>query len=411
LNQIRIALLSIHSCPWANPGNRYTGGMNIYIQNIARKLADLGHLVDIYTCSHPREKCGSAELAPGIRLIHVTTENDALLSSQNLQLNIDAIADSIISYSIQHNISYKLIHSHYWLSGLVGNIVAKAWSIPHVTMFHTLATLKNSAGIGFLEPESRILLEQEVVGQSDLIIASTQKEKNELISKYFSHPEKIKIIPCGIDQNLFRPLNRYIARKEVNLGTEKIILFVGRMDPLKGLTNLLEAISMLMPRNDFQLLIIGGEDQHKIESADLVNFINDLKINQVVSSIGSIKHQDMHLYYNAADFCVIPSFYESFSMVALEALACGIPILSTDVGEVKDMLSIIKTGKILGDNAPESIATGINEMLINAANNHTGNVEKLHEMYGWDRITGRLLDEYSSLFISEKLLVQPALNY
>ncbi|MCX6005734.1 MAG: glycosyltransferase [Chloroflexi bacterium] len=154
MEQLRIALLSTHSCPWAKPGNRYTGGMNIYIQNLARELAQRGHFVDIYTSSHAGdEQCKAMELHSGIRLIHLSAADYSSISEVNLDNHVFDLATSVLSFCQDFELHYDLIHSHYWLSGLVGEFLSKQWDIPHITMFHTLAKLKNKAGISVLEPE------------------------------------------------------------------------------------------------------------------------------------------------------------------------------------------------------------------------------------------------------------------
>jgi D-inositol-3-phosphate glycosyltransferase len=406
---IRVALLSTHSCPWARPGNRYTGGMNIYIQNLARELALRGHLVDIYTSSHVGDKlCRDLKLDKGVRLIHVNAPDYSSISEVNLDKHVSDIAASISSYCASHSLQYDLIHSHYWLSGLIGNILKMQWGIPHMTMFHTLAALKNGAGIGVLEPEYRIRYEKTIVNSCDLVIASTAKEKRELVDRYGAVPGKVSVIPCGINAALFRPIDKQAARDACNLDSKPTIVFVGRMDPLKGLSNLLDAVSILRSRKEFQLLVIGGDSENEPEFQHMLRLINDYHIEDSVIPIGSVQHEKMYLYYNAADFCVIPSYYESFSLVALESLACGTSVVSTDVGEVRDMARIYPGCKITPDNSPVTLASHMESMLDDPG--PAGDVRELTTFYGWDSVSERITLEYANLRVPSIRNLESALR-
>ncbi|MBN1374776.1 MAG: glycosyltransferase [Dehalococcoidia bacterium] len=404
MDQLRIALLSSHSCPWAQPGNRYTGGMNIYIQNLARELAQRGHMVDIYTASRTGdEQCTAAKLTQGIQLLHIKAANFSTLSESNLDSHVSDIAGSILSRCRLYDYRYDIIHSHYWLSGLVGKVLQESWEIPHVTMFHTLARLKNMAGTSSLEPDFRIQYEQKVINSCNMIIASTSMEKQALLLEYGAIPDNISVIPCGIDPELFRPMDRSLARQSCKLDSKPTILFVGRMDPLKGLSNLLDAVAMLQPRHDFQLLIIGGDNENEAEYQRMLQLICNYKLSNVVFPLGSIPHNQMYRYYNAADFCVIPSYYESFSMVALESLACCTPILSTDVGEVKELVKMLEGCQIMVDNSPATIAVHIDNML-NSINNHKCcENSMLTTRYGWDKITENLISVYGNTLSSSNI--------
>ena len=411
MDQLRIALLSTHSCPWAKPGNRYTGGMNIYIQNLARELSQRGHLVDIYTSTHAGdEHCKTIELGKGVRLVHITAAEYSSVTETNLDSHVSDIANSIYLHSENCGLTYDIIHSHYWLSGLVGNLLKERWGIPHVTMFHTLAALKNNAGLSILEPSFRIRYEKSVIDSCDLIIASTYKEKRELALKYGASETKVAVIPCGINPALFRPIDKLSARRACNLDSRQVALFVGRMDPLKGLSNLVDAIATLKARKDFQLVVIGGDSQNEAEFQRMLKLVHDNSIDNIVIPVGSVPHENMYLYYNAADFCVIPSYYESFSLVALESLACGTPILSTDVGEVRDMVEICPGSRIMSDNSAATLAKNFSNMLDKVDNHSGGDTRALADRYGWDSVTEKILSAYQSIAAVPIELSQPALH-
>lgn len=397
-DQLHIAILSMHSCPYGKPGSRYTGGLNIYIQNLARELDKRGQIIDIFTCSHANDdQCKSIQLNDNVKLIHIKTEDYSHISEACIDQRVSEMAESILYYCFAYNLHYDLIHSHYWLSGMVGKMLKDTWGIPHVTMFHTLGTLKNKAGLGILEPQFRIRNERMVVKYSDLIIASTGTEKGELVDRYGACPADVAVIPCGVNSELFHPVDKPLARRICSLESKKTILFVGRADPLKGLDNLIEAMAMLGPRDDFQLLVIGGDGRDDAQLHHSLKLAGKYNFSSNVNFIGQIPHENMYLFYNAADFCIIPSYYESFSLVALESLACGTPIIATDVGEVKDISGLCPSCIILTDNNPQNLARHINFMLDSIGNSSNNMSNALAEKYGWHMIAEKILTSYQDI--------------
>ncbi|MCX6005582.1 MAG: glycosyltransferase [Chloroflexi bacterium] len=396
MDSLNIALLSLHSCPWAKPGSRYTGGMNVYLKEIAKHLGGKGHCVDIFTtansCCDQQEV---VEIGNRIRLIHLKADEYSNITENNLNSYTTNILESIHSYKAHTGRDYDLISSHYWLSGLVGVQLQKSWDIPHITMFHTLGAVKNNLGLGILEPEFRIQNEQHIMELCNRIITLSEKDKLELLKNYTTQRDKIVTIPCGIDLEQFRPMDKRLARKVCQLNSKKVALFVGRIDPVKGLDSLLKAVEMLNNRNDFELVVIGGDGKSEYESATLLD-MNKRNIQGKVDFRGSIAHEEIHYYYNAADFCVIPSHYESFSLVALESLACGTPIIAPDVGGIKDLAHKCPICRISKDNTPPNLATHINHML----DAEEIKLEKYNNLcnclaeYSWSNIADKLVNEY-----------------
>ncbi|MGA2159551.1 MAG: glycosyltransferase [Dehalococcoidia bacterium] len=409
-DKLKIAILSLHTCPFDRPGSRYTGGMNIYIQNLAQELGRRGHSIDIYTCSHADDDfCTLVDGSDNVRLIHIKSPEYSSISEKTIGDHIAGLTDSIALYCLERGEHYDLIHSHYWLSGVVGSKLKQKWCIPHITMFHTLGAVKNSLGLGILEPEYRIFNEHVILGSTDLVIASTLREKHELINRYNANPAAIEIVPCGINHALFRPIDQQTARQMCGLAPKKTALFVGRLDPLKALGNLLEAISYLKSRDDFQLLVVGGND-HGVDFQAITDAACDYEVSHSVNFIGSVPHERMYLYYNAADFCVIPSYYESFGLVALESLACGTPIIATDVGEVRDIAGICQSCRIITGNTPLELSTSIKAMLDQIGSRKNG-YQNLAELYGWDHVVDKILQLYRSVIDRNAEFAQELCSY
>jgi D-inositol-3-phosphate glycosyltransferase len=398
IQRLNIAMISIHSCPLAVLGGRDTGGMNVYVRELARELAKRGHSVDIYTKAHQPEHGPAINLGQNVRIIHLDTGVDEDMPKIAIYDYIHRLAGVADNFRKYNQLKYDLIHSHYWLSGLIGKELRKLWHVPHSVMFHTLGAIKNSLGIGENEPELRIESEREVIGGCDSIIASTAREKQDMIKLYSASADKISVIPCGVNLDLFQPVDREHARRELGLDHQKVILFVGRMDPLKGLEQLLTAMTYMDGDRPPLLMIVGGDTQSWNQVQTMQHLTEDLDIEERVRFIGSVAQSKLPLYYSASDVCAIPSYYESFGMVALESLACGTPIVATDVGGLQDIIRNNRTGRIIPDNSPHRLASEITALF-----HCTENEEYIRAcldaaaIFSWKNIADQMLVEYYRL--------------
>jgi len=398
MDHLRIALLSMHSCPWSKPGGRYTGGMNIYIQNLSREMGKLGVATDIFTCSHEGDElCGYNGPADNVRLIHINAGSCNWLEAAGQGDYAASLAQTIYAYCQELDLKYDIIHSHYWLSGLAGNHLKDLWQVPHVTMFHTLGALKNSSLPGTMEPVSRMVHERAVIHSCDRVIASTSDEKLEMVKRYGAPTDKISVIPCGIDLSLFHPINRQSARHVCGLPDKITLLFVGRPDPIKGLENLLQACSMLSPDKDYQLLVIGCGNRYMSDLWQSAGRDRDDRIKDRVIFVGPVDHEKMYLYYNAADLCVIPSYYESFCLTALESIACGTPVLATRVGEISQISRLSPLCKIIPDNSPGNLAQHIGIFLEGNFTCRDRPSSEISMCYGWDSIARSMVSDYKDV--------------
>jgi len=357
--QLRIAMLSVHSCPVGQLGAKDTGGMSVYIREIAREMGKRGHLVDIYTRIHDPQDPQIISLGSNARLVHLRAGQDGEMHKLAVYSYLPEFAHNLEDFRKYHGLQYDLVFSHYWLSGRVGEYLQQWWRVPHIMLFHTLGTVKNAIGIGRDEPELRIETERDLARDCQRIIATTEREKEHLIRHCGAAAQRISVIPCGVNLELFQPRDREMARQQLGFVDDKLILFVGRIEPLKGIDRLLEAVSYLRNGQRPRLVIIGGDKNSRHEMARLGELSRKLRIRDSVTFPGLIKQEQMPYFYSAADVCVVPSYYESFGLVALESLACGTPVVATDVGELKSIIRQGETGYIVADNDPRHLADKI----------------------------------------------------
>jgi len=359
VDQLRIAMLSVHSCPVGNLGAKDTGGMSVYIRELAYELGEQGHSVDVYTRVHDPRDHQIYDLGQNTRLIHLTAGEDEEINKLAVYPYLPEFTCNLESFRKHNDLRYDLVFSHYWLSGQVGKYLQQSWHVPHIIMFHTLSAVKNTIGVGESEPELRIEAEKDLTRDCHRIIAPTGREKENLILHYGALPEKIGVVPCGVNLEQFKPVSKEIARQYLGFGNDKIILFVGRIDPLKGIDKLIQAIPYLPNTQGLRLVIIGGDEHSQHEIEQLRKLSRDLHIQNSVTFLGLIKHEQLPYFYSAANVCVVPSYYESCGLVALESLACGTPVVATDVGNLKSIIRQGETGYVITDNTPRRLADKI----------------------------------------------------
>ncbi|MFC2072585.1 glycosyltransferase [Chloroflexota bacterium] len=358
-SQLRIAMLSVHSCPVGNLGTKDTGGMSVYIRELAGELGKQGHLVDVFTRVHDPRDPQIVNLGQNARLIHLRAGEDEEIHKLAVYSHLPDFACNLENFRKHNNLHYDLVFSHYWLSGWVGKYLQQWWHVPHIITFHTLGAVKNTIGIGEDEPELRIEMERDLSQNCHHIIASTGKEKEDLVRHYGTSLERISVIPCGVNLELFQPVDKETARQQLGFTDDKLILSVGRIEPLKGIDQLLKAMPYLQNGQGPRLVIIGGDEHSQYEMEKLQKLSRTLHIQDSVTFLGLIKQEQMPYFYSAADICVIPSYYESFGLVALESLACGTPVVATDVGDLKSVIHQGETGYVVSDNAPRRLADKI----------------------------------------------------
>ena len=395
--QLRIAMLSIHSNPIGELGANDTGGMSVYIRELARELGRRGHWVDIYTRLRNGRHQPIIDLFENVRLVHLGIPNNANLSRLALYPYLSDFFKSMEDFRFHEGIEYDLIHSHYWLSGRLGSWAQELWDLPHLVMFHTLGEVKNRTTVGRPEPELRITAEKELVNTCHRILAPTDREKDSLVRYYDVRREKIGVVPCGVNLDLFQPQEKQATRRQLGFDPDDIILlYVGRFEPLKGIDRLLEAISHLKDHQRLRLVLVGGDGDEAPESQFLRQKAINLGIEDKVLFAGRIEQEYLPPYYSSADVLVISSHYESFGLVGLEALACGRPVVSTPVGAMESLINQSQAGHVVSDTLPRSLAKGIQSIITNSTPQQADEIRESVLDYSWSNVAAAILEEYET---------------
>jgi D-inositol-3-phosphate glycosyltransferase len=374
---MNIAIISYHTCPLATLGGKDTGGMNVYVRDLTRYLGQFGIHADVFTRSQDEHVPHVLhDLGCGNRVVHIPAGPEIPQPKNKLEEYIDLFVDNILDFTEKKHIHYDLIFSHYWLSGLAALKLKKAWNIPVIHMFHTLALLKNKIARSErdMEGEFRINGEKKVLFKIDRLIVATIDEKKNLQTLYFASPDIIEIIPPGVDTNHFYPIPVDEAKEFIGIPeNEKMILFVGRIERLKGVDTLIKAISQLKQGDILQkcphyLYIIGGDPnsdrvEMNKEMQRLQDLCSELGLDDLVLFLGKRDQDSLQYYYSAAEMLVMPSHYESFGMVALEAMACGTPVIATQVGGLQYLVQDQETGFIIPNDNPDALEEKITVLI------------------------------------------------
>lgn len=408
----RIAMLSVHTCPLATLGGKKTGGMNVYVRDYSRQLARLGIKVDIFTRSE--DDCQPMvrhDLGNGARVIHITAGPEEPIPVPRIADHLEEFSEGLLAFADSEGLNYQLLHSHYWLSGLVAEKIRPyLGDIPTVQMFHTLGHMKNRIARSDQERAAAIRIEgeQRVMDSADRIVAATQAEYAQLHWLYTVDMNKVDVIPPGVDLERFSPINKAYAKSQVGIAADhRNILFAGRIEPLKGIDTLLCAMSLIKNHNslaveDVSVTIVGGDpwsDDQSHEMARLQELREELGVTDIVTFLGAKDQEVLPNYYAAAEMVVMPSHYESFGLVALEAMAMGIPVIASEVGGLAFLVKDGDNGFLVPSRDPEALAERIYTLLMDPACRRRigANAREYAQGYAWPRIAERLLGLYDKL--------------
>lgn len=405
-------MLSYHTCPLAMLGGKDTGGMNVYVRDLTRYMGRAGVKVDVFTRSQDEHVPHVLhDLGYGNRVVHVPSGPEIPLPKKELSAYIPDFVSGILTFAETKGIAYDIIHSHYWMSGLAALELRALWNVPVVHMFHTLGLMKNRVAQSPVEIEGdyRLEGEQKVLQNADKVIAATPAELAQLQWLYQAKTEHITIIPPGVDTSRFYPIPKDEAKEVIGVPIDhKMLLFVGRIEPLKGLDVLIEAIGRYcedpkkhMGDKKLFLAVIGGdpdESPEKIsaEMARVQTLPGQYGINDVVTFLGKRDQNTLPYYYSAAEAVVVPSHYESFGMVALEAMACGAPVVASQVGGLAFLVQDGVTGFTVPSGDPEALCGRLKALIDDQdLRRKMGEAAIIFaQQYAWESITERITKVY-----------------
>lgn len=414
-------MLSVHTCPLAMLGGKKTGGMNVYVRDFSRELGRQGIQVDVFTRS--QDDCVPRvvhDLGFGGRVIHIPAGPERPVPVADIIGYLNEFTTGVLHFAQEEGVTYDLIYSHYWLSGLVAEKLRTAWVqthgryVPIIHMFHTLGHMKNRIAQSDSEraPQERIAGEMHVIQIADRIIAATPAEQAQLNWLYDADMDKVAIIPPGVDLERFKPIPKAIAKERVGIPLQdKNIVFAGRIEPLKGIDTLLLAMALIHQRHpgavrNTCVAIIGGDpwtDDPDEEMARLKELRASLGIHEFVTFLGAKDQNVLPNYYAAAEMVVMPSHYESFGMVALEAMAMGTPVVASDVGGLAFLVQDGVNGLHAPSRDPEALAGCIYELLTDEQYRARlgQNAREYACDYDWKHIVQRMLRVYEAVLTGE----------
>jgi len=410
---LNIAMISYHTCPLAILGGKDTGGMNVYVREVTRYLGRRGVHVDVFTRSQDEHVPQVLhDLGYGNRVVHIPAGPEHPLPKKELAAYLPQFVAGIQAFARDKGIHYDLIHSHYWMSGVAAQQLKESWRVPMVHMFHTLGLMKNRTAQtpAEMEGDYRINGEYQVLAAADRIIAATPAEQAQLQFLYQADEDRITIIPPGVDISHFYPIDQDEARCAIEVPEkDPMLLYVGRIEPLKGVDTLIRAIAHMRTtgitcRYPHYLTIIGGDpdadpQDMTSEMARLQGLSRELGLEDLVLFLGKRSQSSLPYYYSAADVLIMPSHYESFGMVALEAMACGTPVVASQVGGLAFLIQDGVTGYVVPGGDPIALSERLVLLLSQPElRRRMGEQAAAYARnYAWENITGRILDLYQEI--------------
>lgn len=401
----RVAMISLHTSPLDQPGTGDAGGMNVYVLELSKRLAERNLEVEIYTRATSSALPPIVEAAPGVRVHHVLAGPFEGLAKDELPGQLCTFTRHLLRAEAGHEQGwFDLIHSHYWLSGQSGALLRDRWSVPLAHTMHTMAKVKNRllADGDTPEPASRVLGEQQVVDAADMLIANTDLEAKQLIELYDADPGRVEVIHPGVDLSMFSPRPQRAARARLGIPADALVpMFVGRIQPLKAPDVLLRAVALLLERDPslrsrLVVPVVGGPSGSGLEHPEaMATLASSLGIDDVVRFVPPVSREELVDWYAAATAVVVPSFNESFGLVAIEAQAVGTPVVAAAVGGLTTVVRDGITGLLIDGHDPEDYARAIERLAAPAYRSRLASAAGEHARgFAWERTAEETLRGY-----------------
>ena len=405
----RIATVSVHTSPLEQPGTGDAGGLNVYVVEVAKRLAARGVEVDIFTRAVSRSQPPVAELAPGVLVRHLTAGPFEDLDKSDLPGQLCQFTFELLRTEARHAPGrYDLVHGHYWLSGQVGAVAKERWGVPLVQSFHTLGKVKNaSLAVGErLEPEVRLRGEAEVIAAADRLIANTEDEARQLISGYDAAPDRVTVINPGVSLSVFRPGSQAEARQRLGLPADGVVIvFAGRVQPLKAPDLVLHTAARMIADDPslagrLTIAFVGGPSgAGRADPDGLTELAGRLGLAGLVRLEPPCPQPELANWYRAATLVMVPSYSESFGLVAVEAQACGTPVVAAAVGGLRTAVRDGVSGVLIDSRDPARYARAVRELIARPQTlaRLSAGAREHASRFGWSATVDRLLDLYSGV--------------
>jgi glycosyltransferase involved in cell wall biosynthesis len=413
-----IALISEHGDPAADIGREEAGGQNVYVRKVGEALARLGWQVDMFTRKTRLDDAVIVQHSPHCRTIRLSAGPEHFVPRDELFQYMPEFVESLLKFQAKDGGNYPLVHTNYWMSGWVGLQLKQVSNIQLVHTYHSLGAIKYQTLARPPIAHTRLAAEQQILEQATCVVATSPQEQEHLRS-LVSKGGYVEVIPCGTDVDTFRLLPQSDARSALGFGSdEKVVVYVGRFDPRKGIETLVRAFAELYNRTEdalkatLRLVIVGGcqpgqadaDERSRIEA-----LVAELGIADNTTFAGQVGHDRLPLYYTAADVCVIPSHYEPFGLVAIEAMACGTPVIASNVGGLKFTVVPEETGLLVAPQDVQGFAAAMEQVLTQShwsAQVRTQATTWVQENFSWTGVAAQLSDLYRRLLV-ESLMEQP----
>lgn len=410
----RIALISEHASPFAILGGADGGGQNVYVGQIAKHLAAIGYQVDLFTRRDHPLLPEITDWSPGVRLIHVPAGPAVQIRKEDLLPYMPEFTRYLVQFCRSQTFCYDLIHANFWMSGLVAAEVKQTLGIPFVITFHALGRVRRlHQGESDDFPDQRFAIEDRMIAEANHIIAECPQDEADLMHLYGAQPEQMTIIPCGFDANEFAPFSQPLARIALGLPLQDyLILQLGRMVPRKGVDTVIRALAHLSQRHQIQarLVVVGGESErpdpfHTPELARLQAIAADVGVSDRVLFAGRKGREVLRYYYSAADLFVTTPWYEPFGITPLEAMACGTPVIGSQVGGIKFTVQHGETGYLVPPKQPEAVADRIAYLYQHPqilARFQRQAIQRANDLFTWPKVTQQIANLYERVIASQR---------